>query len=81
MLLLFVPEFAPQQFAGVVRDLLQPLFQGLAAFTVKAGVRGAQGRGGGLLIPQLAARHVIATGLRRGAGLGIMGAGFTLGWG
>src|SRR5450830_966379 len=81
MLLLFVPEFAAQQFAGVVRDLLQPLFQGLAMFTVQAGVARAQRRGGGLLIPQFAAWHVIAARLWRGAGLGIAGAGLALAWG
>lgn len=51
MLLLFVPEFAAQQFTGVVRDFLQPLFQGLAVFAVEAGIVWAQRRGGGLLIP------------------------------
>lgn len=35
MQLLFVPEFAAQQFGGIVRDLLQPLFQCLAVLAVE----------------------------------------------
>ena len=35
-LLLFVPEFAPQQFGRVIRDLPQPLFQRLPAFCRRA---------------------------------------------
>lgn len=34
MLLLFVPEFAPQQFAGFVGNLPQPLFKRLFLFAI-----------------------------------------------
>ena len=36
--MLFVPEFAPQQFGRVIRDLPQPLFQRLSAFRRRAEV-------------------------------------------
>ena len=81
MLLLFVPEFASQQLAGVVRDLLQPLFQGLAAFAVEAGVAGAQRWRGGLFVAQFAARHLIATGLPGAAGLGVAAGGLARSFG
>src|SRR5690606_14679891 len=43
-LLLFVEEFAPQQFARVVRDLPQPLFQGVALLAVQRLGAGGLGR-------------------------------------
>ncbi len=35
MLLLFVPKFSAQQFAGVIGDLSEPLFQCLAMLLVQ----------------------------------------------
>ena len=78
MLLLFVPEFASQQLAGVVRDLLQPLLQGLAALAFQACVGGAQWRRGGLLVAQFAAWHFVAAWLWRSGCLSLTGAGFAL---
>ena len=63
MLLLFVPEFASQQFAGVVGNLSEPLFQRLALFF--AGLVGGRYR---------RARGLLVTGLTVG-----FGAGATLG--
>ena len=74
MLLLFVPEFASQQLAGVVRDLSQPLFQGLAVLLVEAVVRRAQRGRGGLFIAQFAAWYFVTACRRRGAGLFFAGA-------
>ena len=43
MQLLFIPEFAPQQFRRVIGDLPQPLFKGLTLFGVEAGGHRALG--------------------------------------
>ncbi|MDT4876614.1 hypothetical protein FQZ97_1120610 [compost metagenome] len=44
--MLFVPELAAQQFGGVVRNLPQPLLQGLAAFVAQGFGTGCPGLGG-----------------------------------
>src|SRR5450830_236609 len=72
MELLFVPEFAPQQFSRIIGDLSQPLFQRLVAFTVDDIGGGPQGRLGGLFVAQLAAGYLVAAGMiARLAGLGV----------
>src|SRR5881394_2622129 len=68
MLLLFVPEFAPQKLTGVIRDLPQPLLQCLTLFTLDVVAGRAQGRRRMLLVTQFTARNLVGTGLawRRG---------------
>lgn len=69
MLLLFVPEFASEQFTRIIRDLAQPLLQRLALFTIDAVAGRAHRWSGVVFIPQLAARDVIGAGFRRGFAL------------
>ncbi|MNY46063.1 hypothetical protein D3C86_1812100 [compost metagenome] len=54
MLLLFIPEFTPQQLRRLVGDLSQPLFEGLALFTVQGAGAGIGRWAGGLLVVTLA---------------------------
>ena len=74
MALLFIPEFTPEQLAGIVRDLAQPLFHGLALFFfIALAGGGTQRRRGGLFIRQLTARHILGGGRLCGPwGLGLV---------
>ena len=60
--MLFIPEFAPQQFGRVIRNLPQPLFQRLSAFCRRAQIGCRAGWRNGLGV----AREFTA-----GAGLGV----------
>jgi len=74
MQLLFVPELAAQQLGRVVRDLAQPLFQGLALLGIQAAVDGALRWPGGVFVRRLAGVVRVlwrGGGVFAGAGLGI----------
>ena len=64
MLLLFVPKLSSQQFTGVVGDLFEPLFQGLAMFFVQMATGRGQ-RASGRPI----ARFGVSAGVRIGFGI------------
>ena len=64
MLLLFVPEFAPEQFTRLIGDLAQPLFQRFAVFAIEVDIGVADRRHGGLLVAQFTAGDFIIARLR-----------------
>ena len=79
MLLLFVPEFAPEQFTRLIGDLAQPLLKGFAVFAIEIGIGVADRRHGGLLVAQFTARYFIIARLRLVGCPGLIRRGVVLG--